>query len=160
MLRLAIATVRLSLFVGPSTDLAHKLIAGHMAILFAVDLSRQCLLTSYPPEPVLGEAAALIWNTAFKSREKGGGRYWETAIMPALVQLKLGTALLGWTGELVARLLLLLAVDRTKTTSKAHYFSDPLPLSALLAELANLPLLETAGSSKAWKPLGPLLSPM
>jgi hypothetical protein len=138
---LAIASVRLGLNVGPATELAHELVAGHMATLFAVDSSRQLLLTAYPPEPVLCEAAARLWNTAFasESRGRGGGIYWQTAILPTLVHLKHGTTSLGYTGELVARFLLLLAVDRAKQASDAHYFSDTVSLSAFLAELANLP---------------------
>jgi hypothetical protein len=144
---LAIASVRLCLNVGPATELAHELVAGYMATLFAVDTSRQLLLTAYPPEPVLCEAAARLWNTAFasESRGRGGGIYWQTAILPTLVHLKHGTTSLGYTGELVARFLLLLAVDRVKQASDAHYFSDKVPLSAFLAELANLPLFGDSG---------------
>jgi hypothetical protein len=139
--RVAIACVRLSLDVGIFTELAHDLVAGHMATLLAVDSPRRYLLLSYASEPVLGEAAAQLWNSV-----TNGDRYWQKEILPALVRLSQhNTVSIGEKGELVARLLLLLAVDKANPASQVAsepengpYYSQPVPLIKFLAELANV----------------------
>eukprot|EP00743_Colponemidia_sp_Colp-15_P003175 GILK01003430.1.p1 GENE.GILK01003430.1~~GILK01003430.1.p1 ORF type:complete len:1113 (+),score=138.28 GILK01003430.1:63-3401(+) len=100
----ALLGCRLLLNVCPGDELAVKLVWCRMATCVGVALDREHILVRYPSEPILAEAAAHLW---YDYRNKLG-RCLET--LSRLIQL--GTIDAGSRGELVARLLLLLAFDR------------------------------------------------
>ncbi|KDR73813.1 hypothetical protein GALMADRAFT_633519 [Galerina marginata CBS 339.88] len=91
-----------------SRDLNVDLVAGHMQIAFSVPAHREYLLSGYPSEPVLAEAAALILNTPFRSGLRSYGR-----LLPVIsINLDKGFIDKGERGELAARIILTLAHDK------------------------------------------------
>lgn len=89
--------------VVPQDQLAHKLVLSGMATLLQVDISGSMCLIEYVPEPVLSNSArfALLSNNNYVK-----------SIREYVKRLKLGTFHdSGTAGELVARIVLLRAMD-------------------------------------------------
>ena len=102
---LALLSIRLS--VTPlNFQVQEKMVSHYMATLLAISEDRESLLVQYAEEPIIGEAAASILNTADN---------WSSAIDIMLKQYSAGYLAFGQTrgdiGELVCCLILTLAYD-------------------------------------------------
>jgi hypothetical protein len=101
---LAALTLRLLLEFEPRREIAvnaeNRLVEGHMRIAYSVPKHREYLRSGAPSEPILAEAAARVMESI-------------PSVPDALLKLvRDGLISKGERGELVARLLLILAHDR------------------------------------------------
>ncbi|KAG9297278.1 hypothetical protein G9A89_009960 [Geosiphon pyriformis] len=99
---LAILSSRISLDVTAESRIASELVAGFMGICVHVSEDRHKLLAFYPSEPILAEAAALLMKDQNVLRK---------LLHFLLDALHTGYIEPGYRGELVARLLLMIAWD-------------------------------------------------
>ncbi|POM65162.1 hypothetical protein PHPALM_19170, partial [Phytophthora palmivora] len=98
-----------------TSPLASRVVADFMAILAYVDFEREAYLSSYASDPVLTLGAMKLWY----ARNDGLAKY----ILPQLKKLVLNETLdTGGVGTMVARILLLLAMD--KCVMGGRSFSD------------------------------------
>lgn len=99
--------IRLMLDYEPRRQLARdresELVASHMRIAYSVPQSREYMRSGYPSEPILAEAAAQEMRA--NPEEFSALRIVEENITGGLIDR-------GERGELVARLLVTLALDR------------------------------------------------
>jgi len=104
--RLALLASRLCLSISPTTLYASSLVAGHMARADAVSRDRLALTVSYPSEPVL----AIASRDYTRAHLEAG----VTAVLLTTVTelLANGAVSKGHRGEVVARFLLLWAMDQ------------------------------------------------
>ncbi|KZP24260.1 hypothetical protein FIBSPDRAFT_1012129 [Athelia psychrophila] len=105
--RAAVIDIRLMLDYEPRRQLARdresELVASHMRIAYSVPQSREYMRSGYPSEPILAEAAAQ--QMCANPEEFSALRIVEENITGGLIDR-------GERGELVARLLVTLALDR------------------------------------------------
>src|SRR5271154_4416127 len=101
---LAVLACRLALTVGPFSAEARDLVSSHLAILLNTDPDRHFLKIYYPSEPILAEASAEI--TAAIG--------WLPAVQALYQQLQNGIVNAGYRGELLSKVLCLIAMDRIK----------------------------------------------
>jgi hypothetical protein len=101
---LAVAACRLALAVGPFSTEARDLVSSHLAILLSTDLDCRFLKIYYPSEPILAEASAGI--TAAIG--------WTPALQALYHYLQNGIVNMGYRGELLSKVLCLMAMDRIK----------------------------------------------
>ncbi|KAG9286641.1 hypothetical protein G9A89_007768 [Geosiphon pyriformis] len=99
---LAILSSRISLDVTAESRIASELVAGFMGICVHVSEDRHKLLAFYPSEPILAEAAALLMKDQNVLRK---------LLHFLLDALHTGYIEPGYRGELVVRLLLMIAWD-------------------------------------------------
>ncbi|KAI8924314.1 hypothetical protein BC831DRAFT_466017 [Entophlyctis helioformis] len=100
---LALANARLCLNIAGSLHLTSLLTAKHMAICTNISAQRDMMTVFYPSDPILAEAAA--------SALRGKGEYWSLFIGHLSTVMQDGYMDAGDRGELVARILLLMAMD-------------------------------------------------
>ncbi|GJE95213.1 hypothetical protein PsYK624_113940 [Phanerochaete sordida] len=142
-LTLAIAAMRVLLEFDisrePARDLAQDLVARHMLIVYSVPKHREYMRMGAPSEPLLAHIAAQVMN-----------EYTEIDVVGALASaMKAGQIDKGQRGELVGRLLMILAHDKATRVcrpvrtsaavqSQAINWSEKVPvltfLQALFAE--------------------------
>ena len=104
-----------------------ELIASHLQILFFVSKHREYVISGYPSEPILANAALHHLDDI----DRQGERYHALAFMrDAVVQCHIAT---GMRGEFVARLILILAM------CKALCLSKP---SGVLMPIQSIPVKE------------------
>ena len=125
---LAMLCTRAALAVAPASLLAVELVSGHLGVCLHAFPKRESLLVSYPSEPVVAEAAAQLLATA-------NWLGWVVAIANLHQALQVGEMDAGKNGELVARLLLLLAFDRSRVRAGADFFTGTVSLEAFLVTL-------------------------
>jgi len=101
---LAVLATRLALAVGPFTAEATHVVASHLAVLLSTDQDRHFVQTFYPSEPILAEASAMITS------EKG----WVFALRSLVHLVQNGIVDAGYRGELLSKVLCLMAVDDSK----------------------------------------------
>ncbi|KAG2944375.1 hypothetical protein PC117_g9064 [Phytophthora cactorum] len=105
---------RLGVRPRPTSTLASHAVANFMAILAYVGYEKDDYLSSYASDPVLALGAIKVWYT----RKDGLAKY----ILPQLKRLILDEVLdTGGIGEMVARILLLLAMDKCVIGDKLFY---------------------------------------
>lgn len=126
---MACLSCRLLLNVCPGDQLAVTLVWSHMATCVGVSPERDRLVVRYPSEPILAEAAAFQWYQFTSSL----GKYLDELLR----LMQTGTIDAGHRGELVARLMLLLAFDRycLNDSASPFKFSRPVPLVGFLDSL-------------------------
>ena len=106
-------------------ELSSVLVADFMATLLYVNDSRKWMMFDYPSEPVLADAAWLIWNKlTFATREMV-----DACILNYMRQ---GIVEGGKKGELVGKMLLL---DASRNTEVAH--TKPITVQTLLNNLID-----------------------
>lgn len=124
----------------PNAEMMQQaLVRSHMRILYSVPSDRQSSYSGYSSEPILAEAAAHVMNTRVFGQSH--------ALKTLGNHTASGLILKGERGELVARLILILAIDEAHRTcfglpppdgTRAVYYSRAVPvgtfLRALLAE--------------------------
>jgi hypothetical protein len=100
---LAVLAARLALPVGPFSAEAAELISSHLAVLIRTDQDRHFVRTSYPSEPVVAEAAAFITaRLGWRHLLKALNHYVQNGVVSA-----------GYRGELLTKILCLMAMDDT-----------------------------------------------
>ena len=116
---LAIFAPRLALTVGPFTDEASEVVSSHLAVLLHTDSGRHFLRTFYPSEPVLAEASAVITASVG----------WDVLLKGLYHQIQNGIVSLGYRGELLTKVLCLMAMDDTpKPFSDKVYWGNTQPV--------------------------------
>jgi hypothetical protein len=104
---LAVLGTRMLLDIAPRTQLASDLVGDHMRCCVFVSPARDFVLTASPSEPVLVEAAARFMHATVNASDPHLSRMLrqlEKALLTGFVEA-------GPRGELVARIILLLAAD-------------------------------------------------
>jgi len=108
---IAMLAVSTGLTVSPMSTTAIELVGSHMATCGAIDDSREALYISYPAEPIMTEAALDQLKKALESNESA-----PKIFDSLLYYMRIGTLDAGRNGELVIKLLLLLA--RAKSSER------------------------------------------
>jgi len=99
----AIFAVRLSLTVGPFSTEAAEVVSSHLAVLLKTDDDRHFLRTHYPSEPILAEASAQCTSSIG----------WGYPLKALYGHLQNGIVDAGYRGELLSKILCLMAMDDT-----------------------------------------------
>ena len=162
---MAVLGVRACVDVVPQCQLSNLLVAQHMRTLYFVSADRESMVTGYFSEPVLVQAAAQLTNETSSEVPSASNR-WNMLLKVLLGSLKNGTVDAGFRGELVARVLLLLAWDKccismlrqNETILSTGIFLRAVLLVDFLGTLLNLESeIETnlnenfrGSNSKAW----------
>jgi hypothetical protein len=100
---LAVLAPRLALTAGPFTTEAVQMVSSHLAVLLRTDKECHFLQTFYPSEPILAEASAAITKTIG----------WAPLVRALYDQIQNGIVSAGFRGELLTKVLLLMAMDDT-----------------------------------------------
>jgi hypothetical protein len=142
---MAICGIRFGMFTFTSSSLASDLVANYMAICVSISTQRNDLMICYPPEPILAEAAARLCLSMNDSGEMNFAHY-VNVLDDLKTAMALGTVNAGDRGELIGRIVLLIAKDiSSKKHNPAGLFSDPVPLKVfldcLLRSTKDLPTL-------------------
>ncbi|KAF1780803.1 hypothetical protein GQ600_549 [Phytophthora cactorum] len=129
---------RLGVRPRPTSTLASHAVANFMAILAYVGYEKDDYLSSYASDPVLALGAIKVWYT----RKDGLAKY----ILPQLKRLILDEVLdTGGIGEMVARILLLLAMDKCVIGDKLFYLCELIYCKGMVRAEYEKPAF------KAWK---------
>jgi hypothetical protein len=99
----AILAVRLSLTVGPFSTEAAEVVSSHLAVLLKTDDDRHFLRTYYPSEPILAEASAQCTSSIG----------WGYPLKALYHHMQNGIVDAGYRGELLSKILCLMAMDDT-----------------------------------------------
>ncbi|KAG9297985.1 hypothetical protein G9A89_018813 [Geosiphon pyriformis] len=126
---LAILSPRIALDVNPSLRINTALIADHMRVCIHITPERESVLSAVPSEPILAEASAQLMH------RQG---YLESILSFLAVSLRYGIVDAGYRGELVAQLLVLLAIDHVSTRRGSMPYSRVVTVSAFLSELLGV----------------------
>ena len=130
-----------------SRKLEAKLVESRMRVVYSIPSHRQYMRSGYPSEPILAEAAIKGWEELRKQASRKASRaereYISDNIIPQTLAAHIASGLIskGERGEVVARLLVLLAMDkavlRQKRESKepSPVFGVAVPLEYFLEEL-------------------------
>eukprot|EP00047_Mylnosiga_fluctuans_P022760 m.125373 g.125373 ORF g.125373 m.125373 type:complete len:304 (+) comp9376_c1_seq1:282-1193(+) len=89
--------------------LAHALVRGHLGVCLNVSADRECIQMTYASEPVVAAGAAAIMNAL--AREGPG---FERVLDELVSAMNTGDINVGAAGELVARIILLRAMDTAR----------------------------------------------
>ena len=100
---LAVLAARLAIPVGPYSVEAAELVSSHLAVLIKTDEDRHFLRVGYPSEPIVAEAAA---QTTLRAG-------WAPLIRALYHYLQNGVVSAGYRGELLTKVLCLMAMDDT-----------------------------------------------
>ena len=106
---LAVLGIRACIDLVPQCQLSQDLVAQHMRTLYHISASRDAVVTGYFSEPVLVLAAGQLTNGMPSTNDCSG---WEVLLQMLVQSLRNGQVAAGFRGELVARILLLMAWDR------------------------------------------------
>jgi hypothetical protein len=106
---IAILGVRICLDVVPQCQISHDLVAQNMRTLLYIAPDRESIISGYFSEPVLVQAAAQVTNS------RDSNRRWSMLLEQLIFCMRNGMVDAGFSGELVARILLLLAWDKCFT---------------------------------------------
>eukprot|EP01119_Soliformovum_irregulare_P016271 TRINITY_DN4686_c0_g1_i3.p1 TRINITY_DN4686_c0_g1~~TRINITY_DN4686_c0_g1_i3.p1 ORF type:complete len:677 (-),score=68.56 TRINITY_DN4686_c0_g1_i3:911-2941(-) len=139
---IALACSRFALEVAPKAKFASTLVARSMATCLWISDSRENLYVTYPPEPVLAEAAA---------QEMEKSDVFVEVISEVVKSLFVGDLNLGAVGELNARILLSRAYDqivRDKSKGSAVYSIESVTTEEFIRKLAPPPKTEDDNLSK------------
>jgi hypothetical protein len=132
---LAVLAPRICITAGPYTLEASELVASHMAVLMKTDEDRHFLRIFYPSEPMLAEGAANLLTTYGWSKPlQALQHYIQTGIIEG-----------GFRGELLTKIICLMAVDEVNFLTKKEAekdgmfpFSRPVRVSDFLNHLISL----------------------
>jgi len=100
---LAALAIRLALNISPFSVEAGQVISSHLAVLLKTDKHRHFLRTYYPSEPILAEASAQIMNNVG----------WHKFLQTLCGHVENGIVPAGYRGELLSKVLCLMAMDDT-----------------------------------------------
>jgi hypothetical protein len=134
---LACLACRASIFVSPGRRLAGELVGGHMGVCCHVYEEREAMIVGYPSEPVLADASAAV----LKAQSLMG---WKTALPELHRAIETAEVDTGKVGELVQRIIFLLAIDCANQTNDGKVTAQSF-LETLVGEDAipkNIPNLK------------------
>jgi hypothetical protein len=98
------------------------MVSSHLAVLPRTNKERLFLQTFYPSEPILAEASAAITKTIG----------WAPLVRALYDQIQNGIVSAGFRGELLTKVLLLMAMDDTRkpdlSDAKSSYWEHPQPV--------------------------------
>ena len=100
---LAVLSVRLCLSISPTSLYGPSLVARHMATALSVTEDRMSMVVTYPSEPVLAAGAKLFMRNQDNISQM---------ISALQVFLAHGVVDKGYKGEIIVRLLMMLAIDK------------------------------------------------
>ena len=130
---LALLGPRLDIMAGPWTIEAEDLVASHLAVVVNTDHERQFIRIGYPSEPIVAQAAA--HHTA----EIG----WSLPLLALRDYVNSAVVSAGFRGELLTKVVCLMAADRTSNSSPAcpteWTYMRPVKVSTFLDELFMAP---------------------
>ena len=134
---LAVLGIRACLDMVPQCQLSQDLVAHNMRTLYSISADRDAVATGYFSEPVLAMAAGQLTNAVPMG--------WEVLLKGLVRSLQNGQINADFRGELVARLLLLMAWDRCVLEGQrpsdaftSTRFLDAVPLVRFLVSLLRL----------------------
>ena len=142
---LAILGLRVCIDIAPESQMSQELVSQHMRLLYYVSEDRQAMITAHCSEPMLVQAAAQLTN--FISENKGSlNVLWNRLLMRLCRSLRSGIVDAGYRGELLARILLLMAWDECciaklacgETILSSGVFLKAVPLTTFLEYLLLL----------------------
>jgi hypothetical protein len=138
---MAICGIRFGMFSFNSSTLASDLVANYMAICVSISSLRNDLMICYPPEPILAEAASDLCVP--RIAESLNLLHYVNILDDLKTAMSLGTVNAGDRGELIARIILLIARDISHFYAhKEAFFSEPVTLQQFLeALLESVPAL-------------------
>jgi hypothetical protein len=141
---LAVLAPRLAITAGPYSLEASEIVASHMAVLMKTDEDHHFLRSAYPSEPILAEASARL--TA-----KYG---WGKPLGALLHFIQTGIVDAGFRGELLTKIICLMAVDRANELNNYNPFtqwkySRPLHVFEFLNQLIPLDGIEAKAPNSA-----------
>lgn len=117
---LAILSCRIGIIRPKCLSTCKQLVAKHMAVCTYVDNEREIFEIDYPSEPILAEAAAFLIN------RKQNWQYFIDKLIYLTETCLIST---GDKGEIIAKLILIMSMDRINGTIKPNY---PLQFSRLI----------------------------
>jgi hypothetical protein len=136
---IAMLSIRAAVNIAPSSHLANELVGGHLGVCVHAFPKRESMLVCYPSEPVVAEASAQLLNAL-------DGSGWVVALENLLQAIQVGELDAGKLGELVVRIVLLLAFDAARSESDCDdLYTGTVCLSDFLGALVG-----TGGERKAF----------
>ena len=133
---LAILAIRLCLHVSPLAQLSAELVASHMCVCTFISPDRMMMISSYPVEPILAEAAARLTQMIPM----------RILLRHLLKAIRSGMVEAGYRGELAARIILIRAwavcarIHRNKTI--ANQYSSPVYIAEFINALFGIDLVQ------------------
>ena len=124
---IAVVAPRLALTIGPFTSEASELIASHLAVLTKTDDERHFLQTVYPSEPILAAASATLTD------DHG----WAHPLSALIHYVRGGIVEAGFRGELITKIVCLMAMDRTLSSITARGNRWPFARPVLVSEFLD-----------------------
>ncbi|EFJ12279.1 hypothetical protein SELMODRAFT_425584 [Selaginella moellendorffii] len=106
--KLAVLSSRVCLDINPQATIISRMVASHLLSVVSISDDRHRVWTDWMFEPTVAAAAALVLRTKPMPTTSG----WKICLQELEQSLLRGWIDIGYKGELVAQLLLLLAVDR------------------------------------------------
>ena len=132
---LAVVSPRLAITSGPYTREAAETVASHLAIVVSADHHRHFLRTVYPSEPIVAAAAASLTV---------GMNGWTNTLCALTSYIQTGIVNGGCRGELLTKILCLMAVDESMRdvvlqSSSYWQYAVPVKVSVFLDNLITAP---------------------
>jgi len=130
---LSVLTPRLAVTAGPYTREAAEQVASHLAIVVGTDHHRHFLSTTYPSEPIVAAASANLIQGTYG---------WANALSVLASYIQTGIVDVGFRGELLTKILCLMAVDKSMSASASAWpastywqYAIPVKVSVFLDNL-------------------------
>ncbi|EFJ08207.1 hypothetical protein SELMODRAFT_429134 [Selaginella moellendorffii] len=144
--KLAVLCSRVCIDINPQASIVSRMVASHLLTVESISDDRERVWTDWAVEPAVAAAAALVLRRQPINEPKASG--WKICLEELQEGLQKGWIDAGCKAELVARLLLLLAVDRLEK----HVF-DCFTLEELCGSLCRKTLLciEDVSQRKGWE---------
>ncbi|XP_024516310.1 uncharacterized protein LOC9662561 [Selaginella moellendorffii] len=144
--KLAVLCSRVCIDINPQASIVSRMVASHLLTVESISDDRERVWTDWAVEPAVAAAAALVLRRQPINEPKASG--WKICLEELQEGLQKGWIDAGCKAELVARLLLLLAVDRLEK----HVF-DCFTLEELCGSLCGKTLLciEDVSQRKSWE---------
>ncbi|RLN95151.1 hypothetical protein BBJ28_00023222, partial [Nothophytophthora sp. Chile5] len=146
------------------SPLASRVVADYMAVLSYVSLTHDQFVSSYSSEPILAFGAARVWYKSVTVNSAGSTETSSRHLLEQLILPELTTMLhrevldTGGIGELVARIVLLLAMDATGVVvsgdeAKRCYAGEFYSVATFLRTLSGDSTVVLVGENKTDVPL-------
>ncbi|CAG8571566.1 4681_t:CDS:2 [Funneliformis caledonium] len=139
LITMAVIASLCSIDISPQEHFAGDLVASHLGTCIGISTDRTRILVSYPPEPVISEAALQLLE--------------KDLLTDFAETLKQGIVEPGKRGELVGELILLLTRKQVKQRERKNFYMDSVSLTGFLEELLveNIVLKEEIDEHKYFK---------
>ncbi|CAG8830236.1 20793_t:CDS:1, partial [Gigaspora rosea] len=121
LITIAVIASLCSIDISPQEHFAGDLVASHLGTCIGISTGRTRILVSYPPEPVISEAALQLLE--------------KDLLTDFAETLKQGIVEPGKRGELVGELILLLTRKQVKQRERKNFYMDSVSLTGFLEEL-------------------------